>query len=65
MSAPSYTIREFCVAERISRSMFYKLDRAGKGPRRMRPQNTISEQARIDWHRAREAEALEQREPQP
>jgi hypothetical protein len=29
---PSYTIDEFCTAERISRGMYYKLKGAGKGP---------------------------------
>jgi hypothetical protein len=29
----SYTIGEFCAAERISRGMFYKLKDAGKAPR--------------------------------
>jgi hypothetical protein len=30
---PAYTIAEFCAAHRISRSQFYKLRKAGQGPR--------------------------------
>ena len=52
----SYTINEFCTAERISRAMFYKLRAAGKGPR-------ISHEARIEWRRQLEAEALKVRKP--
>lgn len=32
----AYTIDEFCVAYRMSRSLFYKMVREGRGPRMMR-----------------------------
>ena len=33
---PSYTIAEFCAAEHITAPTFYKLKRAGLGPKEMR-----------------------------
>jgi hypothetical protein len=36
----SYTINEFCGAERISRGLLYKLWRAGLGPRYYLPERT-------------------------
>lgn len=56
---PSYTVEEFCLAERISRAMLYAFWKQGKGPRyytngRCR---RITHQARLDWQAAREAEA--------
>ena len=59
MTAPSYTIGEFCIAERISRPMYYKLKHAGKGPREMQvgTHKRISPEARVEWQREREAEA--------
>ena len=59
---PSYTIGEFCRAERISLPTFYKLKRLGLGPREMRNGALIriSHQARVDWQRARENPAGEE-----
>ena len=55
----SYTVEEFCLAERMCRAMLYRLWKEGKGPRfysngRCRH---ITHQARLDWQAAREAEA--------
>jgi hypothetical protein len=56
---PSYTVCEFCEAERISRVALYAFWKQGKGPRfdyngRCR---RITHHARQDWQAAREAEA--------
>jgi hypothetical protein len=56
---PSYTVDEFCAAERMSRVKLYELWKHGKGPRfynngRCR---RITHGSRLDWQRAREAEA--------
>ena len=54
------TIIEFCTSERISKSLYFKLKRAGRGPREMRPGGNvvrISPQARRDWRAEMEAEA--------
>ena len=53
---PSYTIQEFCYAERISKPKYYELKHAGLGPREMRHSGTIriSHQARLEWQRQRE-----------
>jgi hypothetical protein len=55
---PSYTVDEFCNAERISRVALYDMWRQGRGPRfyfngRCR---RITHKARLDWQGAREAE---------
>ena len=62
MVEDSLTITEFCVAERISRSLLYKLWAEGKGPRyyRVGSHRRISPEARTEWRRQLEAEA-----PQP
>ncbi len=52
----SHTINGFCRLEKISRAYFYKLKAQGRGPRMMST-NRITEQARRDWQREREAEA--------
>jgi hypothetical protein len=56
---PLYTIIEFCEVERMSRSALYKLWAQGKGPRFYFVGNTrrITAQARLDYHRDREAAA--------
>lgn len=56
---PSYTITEFCAAERISRAMLYKLWAEDKGPRWfcIGSHRRISHEARIEWRRERESEA--------
>jgi hypothetical protein len=53
---PSYTVDEFCTAERISRVRLYEFWRLGQGPRfymngRCR---RITHAARIDWQHAME-----------
>jgi hypothetical protein len=55
----SYTITEFCEAERISRSKLYAMWSENKGPRWFNVGNArrISHEARTEWRRAREAEA--------
>ena len=55
----SYSVDEFCLAERMSRVSLYAMWKQGKGPRfymngRCR---RITHQARLDWQAAREAEA--------
>jgi hypothetical protein len=61
MSDESQTIKEFCAAEKLSRTMLYKLWAQGKGPRWFNIGTTrrISHEARQDWRRAREAEAAQ------
>jgi hypothetical protein len=54
---PSYTVDEFCKAERISRVALYGMWREGSGPRfymngRCR---RITHAARIEWQRLMEA----------
>ena len=56
---PSYTVDEFCKAERISRVALYAMWKQGHGPRfyfngRCR---RITHAARIKWQRAMEARA--------
>ena len=62
---PNYTIAAFCEAERISRALLYKLWKEGRGPRyfRVGSHRRITEQARQDWHRDREAETAAKAEP--
>ena len=54
---PSYTVNEFCVAERISRVALYDFWKQGRGPRfymngRCR---RITHAARLEWQREMEA----------
>ena len=53
-----YTVRQFCEAERISRSLLYSLWQQSRGPRffLVGSHRRITEQARQDWHRELEAE---------
>jgi excisionase family DNA binding protein len=55
----SFTIDEFCKAEKISRSFFYKLESQGKAPKTYTIGRTrrISLDARKAWRTAREAES--------
>ena len=57
MSDQSYTVNEFCEAERISRAMIYKAWADGWGPRYylVGTVRRISHQARLEWQQAREA----------
>jgi hypothetical protein len=61
----SLSIEDFCRVERISRWQFYELVKQQRAPRLMRHANQcirISPQARLDWHRKREAEAAASQE---
>jgi predicted DNA-binding transcriptional regulator AlpA len=53
----TYTVDEFCRAERISRSMIYKLWSQGQGPRfyMVGTVRRISHQARLEWQQQMEA----------
>jgi len=53
----AYTIREFCVAHRLSRSMLYQLWDLGIGPRKLQVGSKvlITTEAAADWRREREA----------
>jgi hypothetical protein len=55
----SYTINEFCKAERLSRATLYRLWAAGQGPRwfHVGAAKRISHEARTEWRRRLEAEA--------
>jgi hypothetical protein len=56
---PSYTVEEFCAAERMSRSMLYKAWAEGWGPNFywVGVTRRITHRARLEWQRQREAEA--------
>jgi predicted DNA-binding transcriptional regulator AlpA len=55
----SYTIQEFCAAEKISRAFFYKLQAQGKAPHTypLGSNRRISRKAYLVWQTARENEA--------
>jgi hypothetical protein len=57
-SHQSYTVDEFAEAERMSRSMLYKLWGQGKGPcfYMLGTVRRITHDARIEWQQARQAE---------
>ena len=57
MSDQSYTVDEFAEAERMSRSMVYKLWSQGQGPRfyMVGTVRRITHEARLEWHRQLEA----------
>jgi hypothetical protein len=52
---PSYTVEEFCRAERMSVEQYYKLKKLGRGPREMRIGTlvTITHRDRLAWQDAR------------
>ncbi len=56
----SLTIKEFCQAEKISRSMLYRAWAEGWGPKfyRVGVTRRITFGARLDWQREREAAAM-------
>ena len=56
---PSYTVDEFCTAERISRVALYAMWKSGCGPRYYNNGRCrrITHQARLDWQREMEAMA--------
>jgi hypothetical protein len=55
----SLTTKEFCRAEKISRSMLYRAWKEGWGPRfyRVGVTRRITQRARLEWQREREATA--------
>lgn len=59
VNEPSYTVAEFCTAERMSRSMLYKAWSEGWGPAFywVGVTRRITHRARLEWQRNREAEA--------
>jgi hypothetical protein len=50
----AYTKKEFCQRNAMSLAFFYKLRKAGKGPREMLGRITVD--AERDWQKEREAE---------
>jgi hypothetical protein len=56
---PSFTIENWCNTRGLSRSMFYKMQKAGKGPRLHYAGNKplVSPEADDEWLREREREA--------
>ena len=55
----SFTIQEFCAAEKISRAFFYKLQSQGKAPQTysLGSNRRISRDAYLEWRHERETEA--------
>jgi hypothetical protein len=58
----TYTISEFCLTHRLSRSALYKMWERGVGPRYLRTGKKvlISVEAAADWRAQREAQAAAQ-----
>lgn len=56
---PSYTLREWCELEKVSRDTFYRLRRQGTAPAimRVRSKILITHAAALAWREARIAEA--------
>lgn len=52
------SVNDFCQANSISRSLFYKLQREGKGPRLMKVgrRTLISAEAANEWRRTVESQ---------
>ena len=59
----AHTIPSFCVSNRISPSLYYKLKRQGKVAREIEVGDRIliTEEAEADWRREREAETTAKR----
>jgi hypothetical protein len=59
---PSYTVDQFCAAQRMSRSMLYKAWAGGWGPDYywIGVTRRITHRARLEWHGQREAAAAAQ-----
>jgi predicted DNA-binding transcriptional regulator AlpA len=57
MQQSAFTISEWCETKRISRSLFYILDRKGEAPRTFRvgKRQLISAESDAEWIREREA----------
>jgi hypothetical protein len=55
----AFTIAEFCLAHRISQSMYFKMRAMGLGPREMSvgSRKLISQESAAEWRKAREAAA--------
>jgi hypothetical protein len=53
MAPVVYTVTEFCVAHKISRSKLYQLWRSGMGPRAVKigSKNLITAEAACEWRR--------------
>lgn len=53
------SVNDFCRANGISRSLFYKLQRQGKGPRLMRigRRTLVSAEAADEWRRTVESQS--------
>jgi hypothetical protein len=51
---PAYTIDEFCKAHRISRSMYYNMQRNGTGPRTkdVGTRKIVPGEAAAEWRRS-------------
>ena len=60
MGSHAMTVREFCEAHRLSRSLFYVLVRKGHGPKLMRlgGKTLISVEAAADWRQKMEQGAV-------
>ena len=56
---PSYTINEFCAAEKVSRAQLYEDWKNDRGPRFFYngKSRRIPHEAHVEWRRQREAEA--------
>ena len=52
----SYSVPEFCAAHRISEGLYYKLRKAGLGPRECRALDkvTVTLESAAEWRKARE-----------
>jgi predicted DNA-binding transcriptional regulator AlpA len=59
-SKPIYTVPEFCLQHRISRSLFYKLVKEGHGPRLMKAgkRTLVTSEAAEAWRRSSEMSSL-------
>lgn len=60
MQQSPFSIPEWCEHNRISRSLFYILDRRGEAPQTFRvgKRRLISPEADIEWRRERETRAV-------
>ena len=56
----AYTIEQFCEAYQFSHTSFFKMKKAGRGPREIRVGKRVilTRQAIADWCRERETEAV-------
>ena len=64
MQQSAFTVSEWCERNRISRSLFYILDRRGEAPRTFRvgKRRLITAKADAEWIREREAESAHEAE---